>query len=176
MDLPAPDAASEPVTGRRRLLLDAAVTVVAGGVLRALTHRAVDAAAGVPQGSTSTLSTGPDRAAPWLTAHVSWLLGERIAERAQRIAVIEDVDEQARAARIVDEVVLLFVMHVSEPDLVVVQAELWVESVRTPELMTCLANGVCTSSRSSPRSGRRSPARTRPIAPRSPSPRSKGFC
>jgi DNA-binding transcriptional regulator YbjK len=138
MDLPAPDAASEPVTGRRRLLLDAAVTVVAGGGLRALTHRAVDAAAGVPQGSTSTYYRTRIALLSALTAHVSWLLGERIAECARRIAVIEDVDEQARAARIVDEVVLLFVMHVSEPDLVVVQAELGVESVRTPELMTVL--------------------------------------
>lgn len=38
---------------RRELLADAAIDLVASGGLRALTHRAVDAAAGVPAGSTS---------------------------------------------------------------------------------------------------------------------------
>ncbi|GAA2524980.1 TetR/AcrR family transcriptional regulator [Pilimelia columellifera] len=38
---------------RRDLIADAAITVIAGHGLRGLTHRAVDAAAGLPAGSTS---------------------------------------------------------------------------------------------------------------------------
>jgi DNA-binding transcriptional regulator YbjK len=41
------------MTSRRELILDAAIRVLAGGGPRALTHRAVDAAAGLPAGSTS---------------------------------------------------------------------------------------------------------------------------
>jgi len=41
------------VTNRRETLLDAAVRVLGGGGTRALTHRAVDAEAGVPVGSTA---------------------------------------------------------------------------------------------------------------------------
>ncbi len=41
------------VTDRRELLADAAIAVIAGHGMRALTHRAVDAAAGVPSGTTS---------------------------------------------------------------------------------------------------------------------------
>jgi DNA-binding transcriptional regulator YbjK len=43
------------VTDRRTVLLDAALDVVGQQGLRALTHRAVDAAAGVPAGSASNL-------------------------------------------------------------------------------------------------------------------------
>lgn len=41
--------------GRRELVLDAAISVVGDGGARALTHRAVDARAGLPAGSTSNL-------------------------------------------------------------------------------------------------------------------------
>lgn len=40
-------------TNRRQLLADAAISLIAGSGLRALTHRAVDTAAGVPSGTTS---------------------------------------------------------------------------------------------------------------------------
>ncbi|MGI5239666.1 TetR/AcrR family transcriptional regulator [Dactylosporangium sp. CA-139066] len=40
---------------RREQLLDAAIEVIGGGGIRALTHRAVDAAAGLPAGSASNL-------------------------------------------------------------------------------------------------------------------------
>jgi DNA-binding transcriptional regulator YbjK len=41
------------MTTRRETLLDAAITVLGEGGIHALTHRAVDAAAGLPAGSTS---------------------------------------------------------------------------------------------------------------------------
>lgn len=40
-------------TNRRQLLADAAISLIAGSGVRALTHRAVDTAAGVPSGTTS---------------------------------------------------------------------------------------------------------------------------
>ena len=40
-------------TDRRQLLADAAIAVISGSGMRALTHRAVDAAADVPSGTTS---------------------------------------------------------------------------------------------------------------------------
>jgi DNA-binding transcriptional regulator YbjK len=43
------------VTGRRERLLDAAIEVIGGAGIRAVTHRAVDAAAGLPAGSASNL-------------------------------------------------------------------------------------------------------------------------
>ncbi|MGP3683947.1 TetR/AcrR family transcriptional regulator [Streptomyces sp. IBSNAI002] len=47
--MPTPDRAPD----RRTLIADTAIGLVAAGGLRALTHRAVDAAAGLPAGSTS---------------------------------------------------------------------------------------------------------------------------
>lgn len=41
-------------TVRRRLIADSAITLIANGGMRALTHRAVDSAAGIPSGSTSS--------------------------------------------------------------------------------------------------------------------------
>ncbi|GAA3265228.1 TetR family transcriptional regulator [Dactylosporangium vinaceum] len=43
------------MTARRARLLDAAIEVIGAGGIRALTHRAVDAAAGLPPGSASNL-------------------------------------------------------------------------------------------------------------------------
>lgn len=44
---------SEALTGRPKRVADAALAVLGGAGSRGLTHRAVDAAAGLPQGSTS---------------------------------------------------------------------------------------------------------------------------
>src|SRR5919107_1137181 len=56
---------------RRSVILDAALRVIAEQGMRALTHRAVDAAAGLPGGSTSYYFRS--RAA-LLTGCVAWLL------------------------------------------------------------------------------------------------------
>lgn len=137
MPHPAPvDApAIARATGRRKDLLDAAVRVVSDGGLRALTHRAVDAEAGVPEGSTSTSYRTRIALLTALTAHVSWLLADRIEATAARVAALDEPDDAARQPLIIDEIVRLLVGHVTETDLVAVQAELGLESVRTPELM-----------------------------------------
>lgn len=49
---PSPTSAPDP-RDRRAVIADAAISTVAGDGLRGLTHRAVDAAAGLPAGSTS---------------------------------------------------------------------------------------------------------------------------
>ncbi|MFD9103087.1 TetR/AcrR family transcriptional regulator [Streptomyces virginiae] len=48
-----PSASSAPPADRRTLIADTAIGLVAAAGLRGLTHRAVDAAAGLPAGSTS---------------------------------------------------------------------------------------------------------------------------
>ncbi|WP_051806675.1 TetR/AcrR family transcriptional regulator [Streptomyces sp. NRRL F-2664] len=53
MSTPPPAPSSPPPAGRRTLIADTAIGLVAAAGLRGLTHRAVDAAAGLPAGSTS---------------------------------------------------------------------------------------------------------------------------
>ncbi|GAA3384749.1 TetR family transcriptional regulator [Streptomyces racemochromogenes] len=48
-----PPAAAAPAADRRTLIADTAISLVAAGGLRGLTHRAVDGAAALPAGSTS---------------------------------------------------------------------------------------------------------------------------
>ncbi|GAA1777535.1 hypothetical protein [Nostocoides vanveenii] len=132
---PADNVEIARATGRRKDLLDAAVCVVSRGGLRALTHRAVDAEAGVPEGSTSTSYRTRIALLTALTAHVSWLLADRIEATATRVEAFDEADDAQRQRLIIDEVVRLLVGHVTETELVAVQAELALESVRTPELM-----------------------------------------
>ncbi|WP_165807121.1 TetR/AcrR family transcriptional regulator [Nocardioides currus] len=47
------DAAPRALSARRRQILEAAITVLAGQGWRGLTHRAIDRAAGLPEGSSS---------------------------------------------------------------------------------------------------------------------------
>ncbi|MFG2983416.1 TetR/AcrR family transcriptional regulator [Streptomyces sp. NPDC048258] len=51
--MPTPERGTERGADRRTLIADTAIGLVAAGGLRALTHRAVDGAAGLPTGSTS---------------------------------------------------------------------------------------------------------------------------
>lgn len=133
----APMSLQALATGRRRELLDAALAVVADGGLRALTHRAVDAAAGVPQGSTSGYFRTRLALLTGLTEHVSRLLVDTIAGLRDVVASIAaDVDPAVGACdpRIVDAVAELLVDLTADSRLVRVQAELGIESMRTPEL------------------------------------------
>ena len=54
---PPPDTTLSP---RRRVILDAATEVLDGQGLRGLTHRSVDRAAGLPEGTTSATWADPD--------------------------------------------------------------------------------------------------------------------
>src|SRR3954471_19230744 len=72
-------------TGRQEQLLAAAARVVARGGLRALTHRAVDAEAGLPEGSCSAYMRTRVALLTRLTEYVISRFGHDIAECTQRI-------------------------------------------------------------------------------------------
>ena len=127
-----------PATGRRRELLDAAADVVAHGGLRALTHRAVDAQAGLPEGSTSSSYRTRLALLTALMEHIAWLMAHRIEAARTRIADIPAQEHE----QWVEEIVALAVDLAKQPRLVRVQAELTLEAVRTPELRLTIAEAV----------------------------------
>lgn len=98
--MPVGSTDAAPATGRRRDLLDAAVQVLAQTGLRGLTHRAVDAQAGVPQGSTSTYYRTRLALLSALTAHVAQELLAGIEVLGARVAALPEMadDELARPA------------------------------------------------------------------------------
>lgn len=79
------------VMGRREDLADAGVRLTAQGGTRALTHRAVDAEAGVPSGSTSYYASTRRE----LTALVVDRITSQLAEDLVALQIPEQVDEDA---------------------------------------------------------------------------------
>ncbi len=135
---PRPQA---PYAGRRLELVTSALHVVATGGLRALTHRAVDAEAGVPEGSCSSYFRTRIALLTALTHQVGHLLTLEVLDLAQRLQDAEarpGVDEQVRREFVIDEIVSLFARLLSSPELVLVQAELALEAQRQPELQSVL--------------------------------------
>lgn len=136
---------SAPYAGRRLELVSAALRVVATGGLRALTHRAVDAEAGVPEGSCSSYFRTRLALLTALTEHVGHVLTLDVLDLADRLrpaagpAHASSAEaEQARRAMVIEELVALFARLLDSPELVVVQAELSLEARRQPELLDVL--------------------------------------
>lgn len=124
-----------PAAGRRGDLLAAAARVVADGGLRALTHRAVDATAGVPQGSTSGYFRTRLALLTALTEHVARELAERLGRLEARIdAIPAGLAGSERSDRVVAAVAGFLGEMTEDGGLVRVQAELGIEAMRTPEL------------------------------------------
>lgn len=120
---------------RRTTVLDAAVTVVGAGGVRSLTHRAVDAAAGLPVGSASNLFRTRD-------ALLVGLVG-RCVER-ERVAWVEAMDAagpaspRALAAALAD----LAVRQVTtDRDVTLTRCAILVEAATTPAVRDALAAG-----------------------------------
>jgi DNA-binding transcriptional regulator YbjK len=118
------------VSGTRRAdILDAAIGLVAGVGLRGLTHRAVDAAAGLPEGSTSAYYR--TRAA--LLSAVVARLDERIGADVDALA-----EEAARhpgdAAHAIEHTMKLLDRWLTEPAPLAARLELSLEATRRPEL------------------------------------------
>ena len=120
---------------RRTTILDAAVSVVGAGGARALTHRAVDAAAGLPAGSASNL----------FRTREALLVGlvERCVER-ERAAWVEAVDAagpaspRALAAALAD----LAVRQVTtDRDVTLTRCAILVEAATTPAVRDALTAG-----------------------------------
>lgn len=129
--MPTPNEAPAPFQGRRLALVEAGVTVVARSGLRGLTHRAVDAQAGLPEGSCSTVFRTRIALLTALTQFVGGTLSGRVGELTERLTGNLGQD----TADTIEQTYELFVGLLESPDVVAVAAELSLEAIRTPALM-----------------------------------------
>lgn len=117
---------------RRRQLADAGLRVLAGEGSRGLTHRAVDAAAGVPTGTASNYF----RSREALIAGLMERIGERLAPSA------EDLERRGRAtpSRALFAAYLRDIVRrlSTEREVTIALFELRLESLRRPELAEVL--------------------------------------
>lgn len=116
--------------GRRAQLLEAAVDVVAEAGLRGLTHRAVDARAGLPEGTCSAYLRTRVALLVALTEHVGGMLADDVDAMTMAAAGHAD-DPEALAA----DVTVLLLGWLRRPEVVRTQGELALEANRRPELM-----------------------------------------
>ncbi|MFH8347319.1 TetR/AcrR family transcriptional regulator [Streptomyces sp. NPDC018045] len=126
-DNPVPH--SEAAAPRHERIADAALALLAERGLRGLTHRAVDEAAGLPQGSTSNLAR--TRAA-LLEAVV-----RRLAEREAAVLTPREMPDAAGGGADALAEALSLTLHRSlthHRELVVARYELALEATRRPEL------------------------------------------
>ena len=121
---------SSPRVGRRAELLEAAVEVVAESGLRGLTHRAVDARAGLPEGTCSAYLRSRSALLVALAEHVAGMLG-RDVDAMTAAASAHAGDPGAVAA----DVTALLLRWLERPEVCRTQAELSLEAARRPELM-----------------------------------------
>lgn len=118
---------------RMRLILESATRVVAAGGMRGLTHRAVDAEAGLAQGSTSG----------YLRTRMALVtaLAEFIA--AGLIDSVEELGRQQQAGEsegvLIEHALDLFASWLREPDALLAKAELAQEATRQPEIAETMA-------------------------------------
>lgn len=119
----------EDLSPRMRRLLDAAVVVVGRGGLRALTHRAVDAEAGLPQGSCSAYLRTRSALHAALGEFVEARLRADVEAVSAKIAACPGDPASAAA-----ETTALFVAWLRDRELVVTRLELALEAARDTEL------------------------------------------
>ena len=122
-------AASAELTPRRREILAAAMTVLAQQGNRGLTHRAVDRAAGLPEGSSSAYFRTRDALLGALGDFVADRLSADVAALGVRLASCPGDHERA-----VTEVSRLFSRWLDQPDLLAARLELTVAATRDPRL------------------------------------------
>ena len=116
--------------GRRAELLEAAVEVVAEAGLRGLTHRAVDARAGLPEGTCSAYLRTRGALLVALAEHVGGMLARDVD--AMTAGAAEHADDPDALAT---DVTALLLRWLGRPEVVRTQAELALEANRRPELM-----------------------------------------
>ena len=112
---------------RQERLLSAGVRVVAHSGLRGLTHRAVDAEAGLPQGSCSAYMRTRLALLTRLTEYVTAQFALDLTDLTQRIEDHGEVD-----GYVVRETVAMLRSWLEEPDLLLVRIELTIEGARQP--------------------------------------------
>jgi DNA-binding transcriptional regulator YbjK len=116
-------------TSRMQQLLDAGVEVVSSVGLRGLTHRAVDRAAGLPEGSCSAYLRTRLALLTAMTEYVSGRMADDVRALADVINAHPGDDERA-----VRETLKLFIGWLEHPELLVTRLELGLEGRRQPEL------------------------------------------
>jgi DNA-binding transcriptional regulator YbjK len=114
-------------------ILDAAVDVLGERGLRGLTHRAVDQAAGLPEGSSSAYLRTRTALLEAVAEHVARRLTRDIATLTDRLGV--STDETTAAHHTVG----LFLDWLAEPAWVIARLELSLESSRRPPLARSFA-------------------------------------
>lgn len=121
---------SERTTGASRayLVADAALALLAERGMRGLTHRAVDEAAGLPQGSTSNVARTRQA--------LLELAVRRLAEREARVLALEEMpDPRAGLPGLVDALALATHRALTRNrELTLARYELALEATRRPEL------------------------------------------
>ncbi len=122
-------------TGRRAELLAAGVHVLAESGLRGLTHRAVDASAGLPEGTCSAYLRTRSALLVALAEHVGGSLARDVDDLASGLAGTADGAGPGDPATVAAAVTDLFVRWLDHPEVVRAQAELALEATREPELM-----------------------------------------
>ncbi|MEU3254620.1 TetR/AcrR family transcriptional regulator [Streptomyces sp. NPDC006997] len=117
-----------PGTSRADLVADTALALLAERGMRGLTHRAVDEAAGLPQGSTSNVARTPEA--------LLELAVRRHAEREARVLGLHETpDPRAGLDSLADAMALAVHLSVTDHrDLPVARHELALEATRRPAL------------------------------------------
>jgi DNA-binding transcriptional regulator YbjK len=122
-----------PFTPRQVQLLSAAARVVARSGLRGLTHRAVDAEAGLPEGSCSAYMRTRVALLTRLTEYVTSQFAHDISDLTQRIEQHARVD-----GYVVRETLAMLRSWLDDPELLLVRMELTIEGARQPEVADIL--------------------------------------
>lgn len=122
-----------PLSPRMRLILESATTVVATGGMRGLTHRAVDAQAGLSQGSTS----GYLRTRMALVTALAEFIAAGLIDSVEELAGQQQAGESD--ATVVEHALDLFAGWLREPEALLAKAELAQEATRQPEIAATMA-------------------------------------
>jgi DNA-binding transcriptional regulator YbjK len=133
MSPPEPGAGLSP---RRKLLVEAALHVVADHGLRGLTHRAVDRQAGLPEGSCSAYLRTRRALVGALAEYVAAALRDDLERLRTELEDCELGDDRA-----VDVVTTFFMRWLDERELLLVRMELSLEASRDSELASGLSSG-----------------------------------
>ena len=115
---------------RQRVLLTAAVRVLARSGMRGLTHRAVDSEADLPQGSCSAYMRTRLALLTRLTEYVTAQFARDIEELTVRIEEHPDKD----SAYAVEQTTAMMLSWLLEPEMLLARVELAIEGARTPEI------------------------------------------
>lgn len=122
-----------PLSPRMQLILESATQVVAAGGMRGLTHRAVDAEAGLSQGSTS----GYLRTRLALVTALAEFIAAGLIDSVEELAGEQQAGESG--ATVVEHALDLFAGWLREPEALLAKAELAQEANREPDIAAALA-------------------------------------